>query len=140
MSSNSANLSSYIVGDDAYIVPRADVGIRPYELQLHAMRGIIFQITVIPREQRDRGNPFPARHIRAPPSSAKNTDCHAASLLAMTEIKVSLRGLGRLRALPVADEASKKEWQRSKFGEPKASNKFWAPQQDHNGLRVPSNN
>ena len=29
------------VGDDAYIVPRADVGIRPYKLQLHAMRGII---------------------------------------------------------------------------------------------------
>ena len=29
------------VGDDAHIVPRADVGIRPYKLQLRATRGII---------------------------------------------------------------------------------------------------
>ena len=41
---------------------------------------------------------------------------------------------GRLRAPPVADKASKKEWQRSKFGESTASNKFWAPQQDITAL------
>ena len=38
---------------------------------------------------------------------------------------------GRLRAPSVADEASKKEWQRSKFeAAVSAANKFWAPQQE----------
>ena len=40
---------------------------------------------------------------------------------------------GRLRALPVADEASNKEWQRSKLCEANASKQFWAPQQDITG-------
>ena len=37
---------------------------------------------------------------------------------------------GRLRALPVADTASNKEWQRSKFCERNANKEFQAPQQD----------
>ena len=37
---------------------------------------------------------------------------------------------GRLRALPVAEEASKKEWQRSKFCERIANKEFRAPQQE----------
>ena len=41
---------------------------------------------------------------------------------------------GRLRVLPVVETASKKEWQRSKFGEPMSSNKFWVPQQGITGL------
>ena len=37
---------------------------------------------------------------------------------------------GRLRALPVADAASKKEWQRSKVeAAVSAAHKFWVPQQ-----------
>ena len=43
---------------------------------------------------------------------------------------------GRLRALPVADEASNKEWQRSKFVGAPSRNKFWAPQQDITGRTV----
>ena len=38
-----------------------------------------------------------------------------------------------MRALPGADKASKKEWQRSKFDEANASDKFWVPQQDITG-------
>ena len=35
-----------------------------------------------------------------------------------------------MRALPVADAASKKEWQRSKFeAAASAAHKFWIPQQ-----------
>ena len=30
--------------------------------------------------------------------------------------------------------SEQKEWQRSKFDEPKASYKFWAPQQDRRGV------
>ena len=37
----------------------------------------------------------------------------------------------------MADTASNKEWQRSKFGEAFASNKFWAPQQDEEARRHP---
>ena len=41
---------------------------------------------------------------------------------------------GRLRALPVAEEASKKEWQRSKKGSAKARSFFRKPQQDITGV------
>ena len=40
---------------------------------------------------------------------------------------------GRLRAPPAADEASNKEWQRSKSCERKANKRFRAPQQDITG-------
>ncbi len=40
---------------------------------------------------------------------------------------------GRLRARPVDDTASNKEWPRSKFDEAQASNKFWATATGHNG-------
>ena len=43
---------------------------------------------------------------------------------------------GRLRAPPVADAASKKEWQRSKFeAAVSAAHKFWEPQQEGRKLR-----
>ena len=43
---------------------------------------------------------------------------------------------GRLRAPPVADAASKKEWQRSKFeAAVSAAHKFWEPQQEGRELR-----
>jgi hypothetical protein len=42
-------------------------------------------------------------------------------VLLQTEFNIyeELSKWGRLRALPVADEASNKEWQRSKFDEPR---------------------
>ena len=40
---------------------------------------------------------------------------------------------GRLRALPVADKASKKEWQRSKFGEPVGEQQISGTATGHNG-------
>ena len=40
---------------------------------------------------------------------------------------------GRLRALPVADEASKKEWQRSKFCEADSEQKISGTATGHNG-------
>ena len=46
---------------------------------------------------------------------------------------------GRLRAPPVADTASKKEWRRSKFRAAKASEEFREPQQDITG-RCPVGN
>ena len=66
----------------------------------------------------------------------RDADCRVASLLAMTRMGNSLYFAptgkrGRLRAPPVADAASKKEWQRSKFeAAASAAHKFWAPQQE----------
>jgi hypothetical protein len=58
-------------------------------------------------------------------------------VLLQTEFNIygELSKWGRLRALPVADEASNKEWQRSKFLHGSVK-KFRAPQQDITGRPV----
>ena len=48
----------------------------------------------------------------------------------LVDLRVGYAKWGRCRALPVADKARHKEWQRSKFGERERAKKIRAPQQD----------
>ena len=51
----------------------------------------------------------------------------------LPDLRVANAKWGRLRALPVADEASKKEWQRSKFGEAKSEQQILGTATGHDG-------
>ena len=117
-----------------------------------AARRLAWVINWAFRRARRLGVPFPSSFVGRPkpPSIVKRTDSHVGplGLLGMTKDqdchceersdaairspvpKAPLCKGGRLRAPPVAEEASKKEWQWSKFCERLANKEFWVPQQE----------